>query len=105
MPSAAMGAPVLGKQALAELKPCGFDKSTPLWYYALKEAQASIWDRRPDGSSPIGLIQTDPGSHLFAPPDWQPTLQKPGPGFALRTSWPTRASIPPVAGSKTSHVA
>jgi Animal haem peroxidase len=34
--AAAMGAPVLGKKDLDELKPYGFDKSTPLWYYALK---------------------------------------------------------------------
>src|SRR6266516_1584244 len=34
-----MGLTPLTKDELAELKPYGFQQSTPLWYYALKEAQ------------------------------------------------------------------
>ena len=35
----AVGATPLAADDLAELKPYGFQSSTPLWYYVLKEAQ------------------------------------------------------------------
>ena len=69
--AAAMGVAPIGKHDLIELKPYGFDRSTPLWYYALKEAQLSH-----DGLQLgpvagrivaevlIGLLQTDTASYL-----------------------------------------
>jgi Animal haem peroxidase len=103
--AAAMGAPVLGKQDLSELKPYGFDTSTPLWYYALKEAQVTA-----DGlhlgpvagrivaEVLIGLLQSDPSSYLVQQPTWQPTLQNPGSGFRM-TDFLTYAGVDP----KTRH--
>jgi Animal haem peroxidase len=99
--AAAMGAPVLGKQALAELKPYGFDKSTPLWYYALKEAEVLAEGLHLGPAAGrivaevlIGLLQTDPGSYLAEEPDWQPTLQRPGSGFRM-TDFLTYARVDP----------
>jgi hypothetical protein len=36
--AAAMGIDPISKKDLRELKPYGFDTTTPLWYYTLKEA-------------------------------------------------------------------
>jgi hypothetical protein len=87
--AAAMGITPVGKQDLKELKPYGFDTSTPLWYYALKEAQllADGLNLGPVAGRIvaevlIGLLETDPGSYLVAQPSWQPTLQTPGPPSA-----------------------
>jgi hypothetical protein len=101
--AAALGAPVLGKQDLSELKAYGFDKSTPLWYYALKEAEV-LGDGLHLGPAAgrivaevmIGLLQTDPGSYLFAEPRWQPTLQNPGSGFRM-TDFLAYAGVDPAS--------
>jgi Animal haem peroxidase len=81
----AVGVDPIRKQDLSELKPYGFDTSTPLWYYALKEAEL-----RADGlhlgpmagrivaEVLIGLLQTDQNSYLAAQPRWQPTLGSSG---------------------------
>jgi hypothetical protein len=86
----AMGVTPISKQTLRELKPYGFDKSTPLWYYALKEAELLAQGLhlgpvagRIVAEVLIGLIQTDPGSYLVAQTSWQPTLQNPGAGFRM----------------------
>ena len=99
--AAAMGAPVIGKQALTELKPYGFDKSTPLWYYALKEAEVLAEGLHLGPAAGrivaevlIGLLQTDLGSYLADEPNWQPTLQRPGPGFRM-TDFLTYARVDP----------
>jgi Animal haem peroxidase len=96
-----MGAPVLGKQDLSELKPYGFDTSTPLWYYALKEAQLMEdgLNLGPVGGRIvaevlIGLLQSDPNSYLVQQPGWQPTVQNPGPGFRM-TDFLTYAGVDP----------
>ena len=78
--SAAMGiTPMLNP----ELKKYGFamDKSTPLFYYALKEAQvvASGLHLGPVAGRIvaevlIGLIQSDPNSYVNANPSWTPTV-------------------------------
>jgi hypothetical protein len=59
----------------------GFDHSTPLWYYVLKEAEvvADGLQLGPVGGRIvaevfIGLLQTDPGSYLATKPRWQPGL-------------------------------
>ena len=86
----AMGTTPLSKQDLKELKPYGFDTSTPLWYYALKEAELLAQGLhlgpiagRIVAEVLIGLLQADPNSYLNANPSWQPTLQNPGPGFRM----------------------
>jgi hypothetical protein len=67
----------------SELKTYGYglDKSTPLWYYALKEAQvvASGLHLGPVAGRIvaevlIGLIQSDPNSYVNANPSWTPTV-------------------------------
>jgi hypothetical protein len=99
--AAAMGAPALGASNLRELAPYGFSTSTPLWYYALKEAQVMA-----DGlhlgpvagrivaEVLIGLLQSDPNSYLVQNPNWLPTLQNPGDGFRM-TDFLTYAGVDP----------
>jgi hypothetical protein len=101
--AAAMEITPISKQALRELKPYGFDKSTPLWYYALKEAQLlgqglhlGPVAGRIVAEVLIGLIQTDPGSYLVAQPSWQPTLQNPGAGFRM-TDFLAYAGVDPTS--------
>jgi hypothetical protein len=96
-----IGAPALGKQDLSELKPYGFDTSTPLWYYALKEAQVmedglhlGPVAGRIVAEVLIGLLQSDPNSYLVQQPNWQPTLQNPGSGFRM-TDFLTYAGVDP----------
>jgi hypothetical protein len=80
--AAQIGAPALTAADLAELKPYkGFTTNTPLWYYALKEAEVAAGGLhlgpvagRIVGEVLIGLLQSDPGSYLVAKPGWQPTL-------------------------------
>ena len=76
-----VGAPVLSAEQVAELKPFGFDTSTPLWFYVLKEAELLEQGCRlgPVGSLIvgevfIGLLRADEDSYLHQQPDWQPTL-------------------------------
>ena len=86
----AMGAPVLSRQELSDLK-ClgiGFERSTPLWYYVLREAELMEQGLRLGSVGGrivaevlIGLLQSDPASFLVAQPDWQPTFENPGAGF------------------------
>ncbi len=78
-----MGAPVLSRKDLAELRNIhpSFDVSTPLWYYILKEAELmedglhlGPVGGRIVGEVFIGLLQTDPNSYVNVQPHWQPTL-------------------------------
>ena len=75
-----------------ELKTYGFalERSTPLWYYALKEAQVAAsglhlgpMAGRIVAEVLIGLLQSDPDSYLVQQPGWQPTLQNPGSSFRM----------------------
>ena len=68
-----MGIRPLAPSQLRELAPLGvgFERSTPLWYYVLKEAELLADGLRlgPVGARIvaevfIGLLQTDPGSYL-----------------------------------------
>jgi hypothetical protein len=86
-----MKAPVLAPSELSELKylGVGFDTSTPLWYYILKEAQVMQEGLRmgPVGGriiaeTIIGLLQSDPNSWVATKPSWTPTLP---PGNTTRT--------------------
>jgi hypothetical protein len=87
----AMGLKKLTPTELRDLKPYGFEKSTPLWYYVLREAEL-----RADGLTLgkvggrivaevlIGLIQSDPSSYLAQKPDWTPTLTAVGSAFRMK---------------------
>ena len=88
----AIGASVLSSQELSELSSfgVGFERSTPLWYYVLKEAELMEQGLKlgPVGGRIvaevlIGLLQSDPASFLAAQPGWLPTLQNPGAGFHM----------------------
>jgi hypothetical protein len=78
-----MGQPPLGPEVFPELRPLGnnLDRSTPLWYYILKEAQI-INDgialggvgARLAGEVFIGLLELDPTSYLAVNRSWRPTL-------------------------------
>jgi len=85
---------------LSELKTygLGLEKSTPLWYYAIKEAglmpctdigkstggfHLGPVGGRIVGEVIVGLLKTDPNSWVSSQPGWTPTLQNPGPGFKV----------------------
>ena len=87
----AVGAPPLAADDLAELKPYGFQSSTPLWYYVLKEAQqmADGLHLGPVGGRIvaevlIGLLETDSNSYLARKPKWKPTLPSAGTSFRMK---------------------
>ena len=76
-----MGVPVLTTAQLAELVPFGMDKSTPLWYYIIKEAEVFEQGLRlgPVGGGIvgevfIGLLKSDKDSYLVVDKSWKPTL-------------------------------
>ena len=78
-----MRQPVLAPGDLSELAGYGhfLDRSTPLWYYVLKEAEVIADGRHlgPVGGRIvaeviIGLLQTDPAGWVKAEPGWKPTL-------------------------------
>jgi hypothetical protein len=82
-----MGVRVLTPAQLAELAPFGMDRSTPLWYYILKEAEILENGLRmgPVGSRivgevMIGLLKADRDSYLTANKNWKPTLPSATPG-------------------------
>ena len=76
-----MGVPALTPAQLDELKPFDMEKSTPLWYYIMKEAEL-IEDGlrlgpvggRIVGEVFIGLLKADETSYLAAWPNWTPVL-------------------------------
>ncbi|MBA3245012.1 MAG: peroxidase [Actinobacteria bacterium] len=78
-----MGLPALAPGDLQELSGYGLklERSTPLWYYVLKEAEVMAAGLRlgPVGGRivaevMIGLLQTDPASYVASQPGWKPTL-------------------------------
>ena len=79
----AMGVPRLAAADLRELESLGvgFEQSTPLWYYVLKEAEvmADGLHLGPVGGRIVaevfvGLLQSDPGSYVATQPGWTPSL-------------------------------
>jgi hypothetical protein len=101
----ALRAPALAAADLAELTPLGvgFERSTPLWFYVLKEAEvvADGLHLGPVGGRIVtevfvGLLQSDPGSYLAAQPDWQPTLPARSGTFRI-TDFLTFAGVDPAS--------
>lgn len=77
----AMGIEPLDRADLADLDEFGLARSTPLWFYILREAHIEEGGRRlgPVGGRIvaevfIGLLQGDRQSFLRQDPDWEPTL-------------------------------
>jgi hypothetical protein len=82
-----MGVPALSPSQLSELLPYGMERSTPLWYYILKEAEVMENGLRLGpvggrivGEVFIGLLQADSDSYLAADRDWTPILPAAQPG-------------------------
>ncbi len=82
-----MGVPVLTAEQLSELTPFGMNRSTPLWYYILKEAEVLEDGLRlgPVGSRivgevVIGLLNADQDSFLAVEKNFKPTLPSATPG-------------------------
>ena len=97
----AMDEAALSSADLAELEPYGFQASTPLWYYCLKEAEVIADGLRlgPVGGRIvaevlIGLIRSDPTSFLAQKPKWKPTVNAAGSGFGM-TDFLTYARVDP----------
>ncbi len=77
----AMKAQLLSHQDLSDVEPLGFDNSTPLWFYILREAEEMTDGRRlgPVGGRIvaevfIGMLEGDHMSYLRQDPDWTPNL-------------------------------
>jgi Animal haem peroxidase len=96
-------APLLAAADLEELAALGvgFERSTPLWYYVLKEAEvvADGLHLGPVGGRIatevfVGLLESDPGSYLALQPAWRPTLPKKGGEFRM-TDFLTFAGVDP----------
>ena len=87
----ATGVIPLSDADLSELQPYGFQSSTPLWYYVLKEAEL-VTDGlhlgpvggRIVAEVLIGLLQSDPRSYLLGKPKWMPTLTPAGSSFRMK---------------------
>jgi len=77
----AMNIKPLSREELSDLKPMGFDRETPLWFYILKEAELKAEGKTlgPLGGRIvaevfIGLLQGDSTSYLQQDPNWKPIL-------------------------------
>jgi hypothetical protein len=101
-----IGEDVLSRDDLAELAPLGhrLDRSTPLWYYILKEAELVEDGLRlgPVGGRIVaevlvGLMQTDPASWLCTDPGWTPTLESDASGDFRMTDLLTLAGVDPAS--------
>ncbi|MCG3777134.1 MAG: hypothetical protein JW395_4010 [Nitrospira sp.] len=76
-----MNLPALTPTQLDALAPFGMEKSTPLWFYILKEAEIMENGLRLGpvggrivGEVFIGLLKADDSSYLAAQPNWTPVL-------------------------------
>jgi len=98
-----MGLPVLTPTQLNALTPFGMERSTPLWFYILKEAELMEQGLRlgPVGSRIvgevfIGLLKADDTSYLSARPYWTPLLPSATPGEFHMTDLLTFAGVVPL---------
>jgi heme peroxidase len=97
-----MGLPVLTPTQLDALTPFGMEKSTPLWFYILKEAEIMEDGLRLGpvggrivGEVFIGLLKADVTSYLSAQPNWTPVLPSATPGEFHMTDLLTFAGVVP----------
>jgi hypothetical protein len=102
----AMGVQVLGASSFPELTQynVGLERSTPLFYYALKEAQllADGLTLGPMGGRMvaeviIGLLQLAPGGFLRVNPSWRPTLPSRQAGDFRMVDFLTFARVDPAS--------
>lgn len=99
-----MKLPVLTPTQLDALTPFGMEKSTPLWFYILKEAEIMENGLRlgPVGSRIvgevfIGLLKADETSYLAARPNWTPVLPSATPGeFRITDLLKFAGVVPPL---------
>jgi hypothetical protein len=96
-----MGVPVLTPTQLNALTPFGMEKSTPLWFYILKEAELMEDGLRLGpvggrivGEVFIGLLKADNTSYLAVQPNWTPVLGE-TPGEFHMTDLLTFAGVVP----------
>ena len=102
-----MGVPRLAPADLPELAGygLGLERDTPLWYYALKEAEVMAGGQhlgpcagRVVAEVLIGLLQVDPTSYLNASTPWTPTLPSAaGAGQFRMTDLLTLAGVDPAS--------
>jgi hypothetical protein len=97
-----MGVPALTPAQLDALTPFGMEKSTPLWFYILKEAELMENGLRLGpvggrivGEVFIGLLKADDTSYLAAQPRWTPVLPSATPGDFRITDLLTFAGVVP----------
>lgn len=97
-----MGLPVLTPAQLDSLKPFNMEKSTPLWFYILKEAELMEDGLRLGpvggrivGEVFIGLLKADKTSYLAVQPNWTPVLPSATPGEFHMTDLLTFAGVVP----------
>jgi hypothetical protein len=80
----------------------GLERSTPLWYYVLKEAEL-VEDGlrlgpvggRLVGEVVVGLLRSDPAGYLAFDPDWRPTLPSRSKGEFDMVDFLTFAAVDP----------
>jgi hypothetical protein len=77
----AIGVPVLTPSQLSDLTPFGMERSTPLWFYILKESEIvenglrlGAVGSRIVGEVFIGLLKADDHSYLAVDRKWKPVL-------------------------------
>jgi hypothetical protein len=100
-----MGIPALSSSQLIDLAGfgVGFERSTPLWFYILREAQVSGGARltgvgaRIVGEVFIGLIRADKNSYLNSDWRWQPNLPSRVPGTFWMADLLTFARVDPAS--------
>jgi hypothetical protein len=97
-----MDVPALTPTQLDMLKPFDMEKSTPLWFYILKEADLMEKGLRLGpvggrivGEVFIGLLKADESSYLAARPNWTPVLPSATPGDFRITDLLTFAGVVP----------
>jgi len=97
-----MGVPALPPSQLDMLRPFAMEKSTPLWFYILKEAELMENGLRLGpvggrivGEVFVGLLKADESSYLAAQPNWTPVLPSATPGDFRMTDLLTFAGVVP----------
>jgi hypothetical protein len=100
-----MRIPPIGPSQLTELAKygVGLERSTPLWYYVLKEAELAGGARlvgvgaRIVGEVFLGLLAFDEDSYLSEHPRWRPTLPSRVPGTFTIADLLTLAGVDPTS--------